>query len=96
MTELLQRAIAEIEKLSAEEQNVIATRLLDELPNHAISQMSFDIKASLVKKLLGYDNLPVNMAQTQIKDLNLDNIRTASREYLSEVLLAIADRFRNF
>jgi hypothetical protein len=31
MTELLQRAIAEIEKLPAEEQNAIATRLLDEL-----------------------------------------------------------------
>jgi hypothetical protein len=31
MTELLQRAIAEIEKLPAEEQNAIATRLLGEL-----------------------------------------------------------------
>ena len=31
MTELLQRAIAEIEKLPAEEQNTIATRLLGEL-----------------------------------------------------------------
>ncbi|MBE9200782.1 MULTISPECIES: hypothetical protein [unclassified Nodularia (in: cyanobacteria)] len=31
MTELLQRVIAEIQKLPEEEQNAIATRLLDEL-----------------------------------------------------------------
>lgn len=39
MTELLQLAIAEIEKLPAEEQNAIATRLLAELPNHFISEI---------------------------------------------------------
>jgi hypothetical protein len=41
MTELLQRAIAEIEKLPPEEQNAIATRLLAELQDEQNWQIRF-------------------------------------------------------
>lgn len=41
MTELLQRAIAEIEKLPPEEQNAIATRLLGELKDEQNWQIRF-------------------------------------------------------
>ncbi|HLP91314.1 MAG TPA: hypothetical protein VK184_22370 [Nostocaceae cyanobacterium] len=41
MTELLQRAIAEIEKLPAEEQNAIATRLLAELKDEQAWKVCF-------------------------------------------------------
>ncbi|MGB3514908.1 MAG: hypothetical protein WBA43_00525 [Elainellaceae cyanobacterium] len=42
MTELLQKAIAEVSKLSDEEQDAIATRLLAELEDEQAWQSRFD------------------------------------------------------
>ncbi|MBD2234814.1 hypothetical protein [Phormidium tenue] len=42
MTELLQRAIAEVSKLSDEEQDAVATRLLAELEDEQAWQSRFD------------------------------------------------------
>ena len=42
MTELLQQAIAEIEKLSDEQQDAIATRFLAELKDEQAWEKSFD------------------------------------------------------
>lgn len=58
MTELLQLAIAEIGKLPAEEQNAIATRILDELKDEqnwkirfqATTDNQWDILAEMVRQ----------------------------------------------
>lgn len=42
MTELLQQAIAEVSKLSEEEQNAITQRLLDEIADEQAWQQQFD------------------------------------------------------
>lgn len=64
MTELLQQAIAELKKLTTEEQNAIASRILEELKDEQIWSSSFqsttdeqwDQLAAMVRKDIAEGN----------------------------------------
>ena len=66
MTELLQRAIAEIEKLPADEQDAVAARILAELANeqvwsarfNATSEEEWDRMSEMVRREIAAGDTP--------------------------------------
>lgn len=73
--------------LKHEEKSVIFEQLT--------SEMSTDIKASLVKRLLGDGAFQITLGQGQVNATNFFNIQSSSPDYLSDLLLAIAQAIRN-
>ena len=53
--------------------------------------MSPEVKATLVKRLLGDGGLQVTFGQSHVNATNFYNIQSASTEQLSEIILAISD-----
>jgi len=59
------------------------------------SDMSVDVKASIVKQLLGDSRLQVTVGQAQVTATNFYNFQSSSPDNLSDVLFAIAEVIRN-
>lgn len=56
-----------------------------------VSDVSPEVKATLVKRLLGDGGLQVTFGQSHVNATNFYNIQSASTEQLSEIILAISD-----
>jgi hypothetical protein len=65
------------------------------LLEHLASDVSADVKAKLIKGLLGDSDLRVTFGQAQVNATNFFNIQSASTEQLSDIMLAIAQVIRN-
>ena len=75
-----------VDKLEHQEKSALLEQLA--------SDMSSDIKAKLIKGLLGDTGLKVTFGQAQVTATNFINIQSASTEQLSNIMLAIADLIR--
>jgi hypothetical protein len=63
--------------------NLATVLLLEQL----VSDVSPEVKATLVKRLLGDGGLQVTFGQSHVNATNFYNIQSASTEQLSEIIL---------
>ena len=75
-----------IHKLKDQEKSTLLEQLA--------SDVSPEVKASLVKRLLADGGLQVTFGQSHVNATNFYNIQSASTEQLSDIVLAIADIIR--
>jgi hypothetical protein len=75
-----------IHKLKDQEKSTLLEQLA--------SDVSPEVKATLVKRLLGDGGLQVTFGQSHVNATNFYNIQSASTEQLSDIVLAIADIIR--
>nr|WP_254444804.1 hypothetical protein [Anabaena sp. UHCC 0187] len=75
-----------VDKLEHQEKSALLEQLA--------SDMSPDIKAKLIKGLLGDGSFQITLGQAQVTATNFYNIQSASTEQLSDLILAIADIIR--
>jgi hypothetical protein len=75
-----------VDKLEYQEKSALLEQLA--------SDLSADVKAKLIKGLLGDTGLKVTFGQAQVTATNFINIQSASTEQLSNIMLAIADMIR--
>ncbi|BAZ83809.1 hypothetical protein PN497_11865 [Sphaerospermopsis kisseleviana CS-549] len=77
----------------------LADKLDNQQKSHLLEYLTFgvsaDVKAKLVKQLLGDSGLRVIFGQSQVNATNFFNIQSASIEQLSDIMLAIAQVIRN-
>ena len=72
-----------IHKLKDQEKSTLLEQLA--------SDVSPEVKATLVKRLLADGGLQVTFGQSHVNATNFYNIQSASTEQLSEIILAISD-----
>lgn len=75
-----------IHKLKDQEKSTLLEQLA--------SDVSPEIKATLVKRLLADGRLQVTFGQSHVNATNFYNVQSASTEQLSDIVLAIADIIR--
>lgn|GEM_PF-3314946 len=75
-----------IHKLKDQEKSTLLEQLA--------SDVSPEVKATLVKRLLADGGLQVTFGQSHVNATNFYNIQSASTEQLSDIVLAIADIIR--
>jgi hypothetical protein len=75
-----------IHKLKDQEKSTLLEQLA--------SDVSPEVKATLVKRLLADGGLQVTFGQSHVNVTNFYNIQSASTEQLSDIVLAIADIIR--
>ena len=75
-----------VDKLEHKEKSTLLEQLA--------SNMSADIKAKLIKRLLGDSGFQIILGQGQVTATNFYNFQSTSPDYLSDVLLAIAEMIR--
>jgi predicted YcjX-like family ATPase len=75
-----------VDKLEYQEKSALLEQLA--------SDVSPEVKASLVKRLLADGGLQVTFGQSHVNVTNFYNIQSASTEQLSDIVLAIADIIR--